>query len=177
MKRIFNLMMAAALVAGLSGCGSDEISYAPDNYVIPAGTTTLAFTAISTARLDSAIGGIDMAVVLPAGMSVVTESGSNRITATAVQPGAALPGTSLAFGRYSSAPVRKARLTMGTVSTTYRSGEFLRLTCTVDQGTSISVADLRTLNNPVELIKAAGGDTSNSYDLTGKVRLRLELLH
>jgi hypothetical protein len=181
MKKMMRLVMSAVTVAVLYGCGSGGSNggggYAGDSFVLPAGRAALAFSASSTARLDSSISGIDIAVVLPQGMSVATTGGgSSQIENGRVLAGSALTGTSLAYGNY-SAPIRTAKLTMATTSNNYRSGEFLRLICTVDSNTSITVGSLRALNNPVTLIKAVGYDaaTASTKVLTGKVKVTLDV--
>lgn len=169
-------LTALLLVAALYGCGSDGGGSGPvaDSYVFPAGTTTLTFTAMSTAKLPASISGIDFTLNLPAGMTVTPNGATGAIATTTVTPGMALTGTNLAYGSY-SASTRKAYLGMATTSASYRSGEFLRLACTVGTGTSITLADLKTLNNPATLVKAVGYDaaTDTTIQLTDKVRVTI----
>ena len=171
------LIGAALAVTALFGCGGDGGGSGPvaDTYVFPAGKATLTFPAMSTAQLGAPVSGIDFTLKLPAGMSVTTASGgSGQIETASVTAGTALTGTNLAYGSY-SASTRKAYLTMATTSDTYRAGEFLRLSCTVGSGTSITLADLKALNSPTTLTKAVGLDagTSTTVQLTDKVRLTI----
>lgn len=177
-----NLTLKHILVAlsftTLYGCGGDSGSGpipVADSYVFPAGKATITFSAISTARLTAPISGIDFTVTLPQGMSVTTTSGaSGQIDSAIITAGSALAGTNLAFGSYSVA-TRKAHLTMGTTSNNYRSGEFLRLVCTVASSPAITLGDLRTLNNPVSVIKAVGYNqaTQSTVVLTGKLNVAI----
>jgi hypothetical protein len=170
------IIMALLTAAALYGCGDDNASGPlADNYVFPAGGATLTFSAISTATLAAPISGIDITVALPSGMSVATTSGgSGQIQSAAITPGTALTGTNLAFGSY-SASSGKARLSMATTSSSYRSGEFLRLSCSVAPNTAISLANVKALNSPVILSKAIGYDpiSKSTIDLTSKVAVTL----
>lgn len=179
MKKVTMMIMAVITAVALYGCGDDNASGpVADNYVFPAGNATLAFSAISTATLAAPISGIDISVVLPSGMSVATTSGvSGQIQSASITPGTALSGTNLAFGSY-SASNGKTRLSMATTSNNYRSGEFLRLSCSVAPNTAISLANVKALNNPVTVTKAVGYDaiTKSTVDLTGKLAVSLGAL-
>lgn len=164
----------------LNGCGggggssSDSSGPVSDSYVFPAGKATLTFTAMSSAQLPTSIGGIDFTVTLPQGMSATTTGGvSGQIDSSTISAGTALAGTNLVFGSYSTS-TRKAHLVMSTTGSSYRSGEFMRLVCTVASSTSITLADVKALNNPVNLIKAAGLDSSNTtVNLTSSVKVTI----
>lgn len=164
------------VIATLSGCGDDDGGGAiTDAYVFPAGRATLTFIAMSTAQLPAPINGVDFSIVLPQGMSVTTQNGgSGQIDNTTVIPGSALTGTNLAYGSY-SASTRKAYLAMATTSSTYRSGEFLRLFCTVAPDTRITLGSLKALNSPTAVTKAVGYDssTTSTVQLTGKVSVTI----
>lgn len=157
---------------GSGGSGSGGVS---DSYVFPAGKATLAFSAISTAQLPTGISGVDFSITLPQGMGVTTVGGgTGPIENTSVASGSMLTGTNIAFGSY-SVSTRKANLSMATTSNTFRSGEFLRLSCNVSPDTSITLGDLKALNAPVRLQKVVGYDTiSNStVILTNKIRVTM----
>lgn len=176
MYRIMMMLAALALFATLSGCGGDSTSTGGDAYVFPAGKSVITFSALSTARLAVPISSIDVSITLPPGMSVVTSGGgSGSIDTASVLAGSALTGTNLAFGSY-SASTRKVRLSMTTASSSYRSGEFLKLLCDVAPNTSISLVALRTLNMPVPVIKAVGYDpaTRSTVVLTNRVAVTIE---
>lgn len=171
-----------AAVFTLQGCGDQHdffeapSSKSSNEYVLPAGKSVIAFSSISTARLAAPISGIDFTFVLPPGMSVATPNGlSGKIDDEAVQPGAGMAGTNLAFGSY-SASTRKVYLGMATTSDTYRGGEFLRLVCNVDPGTNVTLGNLRALNNPVVMEKAVGFDstTNSTVLLTGSLKVLIE---
>ena len=129
---------------------------------------------MSTARLAAPVSGIDLSIVLPPGMSVSTTSGvSGQIANASVVPGSSLSaGTNLAFGTY-SASNGKTRLSMATPSDSYRSGEFLRLTCAVAPNTAISLASLKALNSPVTVLKAVGYDPVTKSTVTDALKVTL----
>jgi hypothetical protein len=172
------LIVISTIVAAmwLYGCGGSDT--ASENYLLPAGKTVLTFSAMSTARLPTAISGIEFTLKLPAGMSVATVSGPSGSIATAsVVSGSALGGTNLAFGSY-SASTGKSRLSMATSGDSYRSGEFLRLTCDVAANSSITINDLKALNTPVTVLKAVGFDpvSLSTTQLTDRVKVTLGML-
>lgn len=176
MRKILALVGLTMAVAALYGCGdSGGSGTATDSYTFPAGKATLAFTAMSTATLPVSVSGIDFTLVLPPGMDVTTTAGgSGQIVTDTLTAGSTLTGTNLAYGSY-SASTRKAYLSMATTSDTYRSGEFLRLACTVESGTAITLGGLKTLNTPVPVVKAVGYDaaTNSTVDLTGKLAVSI----
>lgn len=176
MKNYLILICAVLALTTLYACG-DGGGTAPisDSYVFPAGKATLVFTAMSTAHLPVPVSGIDLSITLPPGMSVATTSGSaGQIAAASVISGSALAGTNLAFGTY-SASNGKTRLSMATTSDSYRSGEFLRLACTVASGTNITLGGLKALNTPVTVLKAVGYDpvTMSTMDLNARLKVTL----
>jgi len=176
MKTTLKLTLLALACMTLFGCGGGGGSGAvDDSYLFPAGTATLTFSAMSTATLPTSISGIVFSVKLPQGMNVATTSGgSGQIVTTSVTAGSALTGTNLAYGSYSSS-TRTAYLTMATTSSTYRAGEFLRLSCAVDTGSTITLADVKALNAPINIIGASGYDTvtKSTVSLTDKLAVTL----
>lgn len=177
--RIYRKVLVMALMTlTLYGCGGGggDGGVAPitDSYVFPAGKATITFTAMSTAKLAAPISGIDLSLVLPQGMSVTTASGSSgQIESASVIPGSALTGTNLAFGSYSVAN-RKTHLSMVTTSDSFRSGEFLRLICTVSANTTITLGGLKS-GSPVTVVNAVGYDpvSKSTVALTGTVKVNL----
>ncbi|QEM67390.1 hypothetical protein FO488_03995 [Geobacter sp. FeAm09] len=180
MKTTLKLILATLTLAALYGCGgggngSSTPTAVADSYVFPSGTATITFSAMSTAQLAAPVSGIDFTVTLPAGMTPTTAGGaSGQIDSTTITAGSALTGTNLAFGTY-SVSTRKAHLSMATTSNSYRSGEFLRLTCTVASGTSITLAQFKAANDPVTIIKAVGYDsaTASTVVLTDKLKVTI----
>jgi hypothetical protein len=166
---------AALTVAALYGCGDDSHNgnaALTDSSVLPAGRAVLTFSAISTARLPAAISGINLAVDLPAGISVSTVSGaSGPIDNASATAGSALVGTNLAYGTY-SASTGRTRLSMATTSDKYRSGEFLRLSCNVAANSGVTLGSLKSR---VSLLKAIGYDpvSQSTVTLTDKVTVTL----
>lgn len=176
MKILQKLMGILLLSLALYGCGHDQST--PAGNAFPAGNTTLAFSAYSTATLPASISGIDLTITLPVGMSVATVNGlSGPITTESVKPGTLLAGTNLAYGSY-SASTRKVYLSMATTSDKFRSGEFLRLNCIVEPNTSITLDDLRALNNPVVIKKAVGFDSvvNSTLNLAGELELLMNVV-
>ena len=181
MKKIKIIIGIVTMVA-IYGCGgsggSNGSSGSSGTDVFPAGKATLSFTAMSTAKLPASISGIDISLNLPVGMTVGTESGSSGVVSSAsIASGSALSRTGLAYGTY-SASSNKVHLIMATTSTTFRSGEFLRLTCSVAQNSNITLSNVKALNTPVRIVKAAGVDTmNNSFELTDKLKITVDALH
>lgn len=122
------LVMAALLASALlTGCGGGGGS-SPK-------TQKSAEITFSTTSTNPAvqIKGIFIAVVLPEGVTVATEPGSNQISASALQ-GAGNGGQ--VFGTY-SAPIRKVKIgsiTSGTIAL----GPYARLSCDVLPGFTLT---------------------------------------
>jgi len=184
MKFILTPLLIALALTTLYGCGSGDSSNSStssgttpvaDTYVFPAGTATITFSAMSTAKLSAPVSEILVALNLPVGMSVTTTGGaSGLIDGTTVTAGSALTGTSLAFGTY-SASTRTAYLSTTITSDSYRSGEFLRLICTVASGPVITLADLKAANDPVTIVKAVGYDSTSKSTVTLTDKLKVTI--
>lgn len=181
MKKLLRAFCVAAVLVTMSGCGdhddgaNDNGTQVSDGYVFPAGKATLVFSVVSSEPLDSPVSGIDLAVTLPHGMSVTTDSGaSGMIAASAITPGSKFTGTNLSFGTY-SASSGKIRLNMATASNSYRSGELFRLTCAVGPDTQISLTDVKALNSPVLILKAVGYDAAAGTTVLLNNRLRVTI--
>lgn len=179
MHTFVKILAALSLVSALQGCGdsnnwqlTNQSTTQSDTTVLPPGKSVVTFSAFSSASLAVPISAIDLSITLPPGMSVATASGvSGPIENTSIAPGSALTGTNLAFGSY-SASTRKVRLSMTTTSSSYRSGEFLRLVCDVAATPALTLGDLRSLNSPVPVVKAVGYNpaTQSTVALTGNVK-------
>ena len=179
MHSFLKVVAALSLVSVLYGCGdssnwelTNQSAPQADSHVFPAGKSVVTFSAYSSASLSAPISAIDLSITLPPGMSVATAGGvSGPIDTASVTPGSALGGTNLAFGSY-SVSTRKVRLSMTTTSSSYRSGEFLRLVCDVAATPAITLGDLRALNNPVPVVKVVGYNpaTQSTVVLTGNVK-------
>jgi len=175
--RIRTIFLLCAVAASLAACGDGggRTSVYPDNQPLVAGEYKLTFSAISTARLDVPIRGIEVAVRLPAGLSVSTATGgTGQITSTSVQQGNALQQTSLAFGSY-SASTRTAYLAMASPLDNFRGGQYLTLLFSVSSGASVTPSDIYTLNAAYPMYKVVGLDTAShdSVVMTGKVKTTL----
>ncbi|MFZ4856234.1 MAG: hypothetical protein ACOYL3_07540 [Desulfuromonadaceae bacterium] len=174
------LLMASAVVS-LSACGDGSdgtIAPAvdPNTRILAPGSYKLAFSAISTARLEAPISGIDIAVKFPAGISVSTITGaSGEITAASITSGNAVQWSP--FGSYSTS-TRKAYLNMITAQSSYRGGQYLNLLFTVGAGTAITPNDIFAMNTGYAPYKVVGFDTVNnsSVPMTGKVKTTLEVV-
>ena len=182
---IRTLLLLCGTAFSLSACGGGSDLYeatpaaqnnAPvSSQVLPPGVYKLTFAAISTARLAAPISAIDVAVKLPAGLSVSTVTGgSGQITSTSVTTGSAIQASMLAFGNY-SASTRTAYLTMATSQESYRSGQFLNLLFTVTSGASVTPNDIFALNVTYPAYMVVGLDTAthNSVTMTGSVKTTL----
>lgn len=185
--RILMLICSTAALLAACGGGGDLIQAPGDatttvspGQVLTAGTYKLTFTALSTARLTAPISGIDVAIRLPAGLSVSTVNGSatGQIVSTSITPGSAIQATSLAFGNY-SASTRTAYLSMATSQENYRGGKFLNLLFTVAAGTSVTPNDISALNVTYPNYKVVGLDTvtHNSVTMNDLVKTTLGVEH
>jgi hypothetical protein len=182
MKTHLKLIGMVVMLMALYGCGggggssSSGETQVADSDVFPAGKATLTFTAMSSAQLPAPISQIDLSITLPSGMSVDTTNANGDMDTTSstapVKSGSALQWAGIT-GNY-TASTGKVLLGMFTTGTTFRSGEFLRLTCNVASGSTTTLGGLKTLN-PSMLVKASGVDTTNNttVDLTGKVTVTL----
>ena len=153
--------MASAVVT-LSACGGGDGSVAPavdpNARVLAPGSYKLAFPAISTARLEAPISGIDVSVKFPAGISVSTVTGaSGEITAASITSGNAVQWSP--FGSYSTS-TRRVYLNMITAQSSYRGGQYLNLPFTVGAGTAITPNDIFVLNTGYSPYKVVGFDTT-----------------
>ena len=183
MKKLTGVILALTVTVLLNGCGDDGdggsgVQPYPSKTPLAVGAYKLSFTAISTARLDAPISGIDVAIGLPAGVSVDTlNGGSGQISPGALGTGNAIIGTGLAMGNYSGA-TRRVYLSMATTQATYRSGNFLLMTFMVQPGAVVSEYDFVTLNAAYPRYKVVGMDaaTRSSIILTDKVKTTLSVI-
>jgi len=175
MRIFLKLIGVVALLMALNGCGggggSSDSSSGPvsDSYVFPAGNATLTFSATGT---GVPIGNILFSFVLPAGMDVTTTNGlgvSGTIVSTTL--GSTLNSGDIVIGSYDST-TRAVTLGITTLSTTFSSGEFMRMTCTVASNTSISLGSLKT-NSLVTVNSAFGASGSTSVNLTSSVSITI----
>lgn len=168
------IVVFLALYGCGGGSGDNSISVSSKN--LPAGKNILVFSLSSTAKLRTPVDGVDFSITLLPGMSVATVNGlSGPIAPDSVLSGNLMPASTLTFGSYSVA-TRRVFLGMATTGNTFRSGEFLRLICTVAPNTNITLNDLLTLNSPMTIKKGVGFDsvTNTSVVLTGSLKLLME---
>ena len=182
--RIKSYLLFAAVAVSLSACGGGggDLIEAPPSTVVassqtltPGSTYKLVFSAISTAQLPAPIGGIEVAVQLPVGLSVSTVStvsGTEEIAASSITSGSDVQWSP--YGSYYSS-TGIAHLNMATTQSTYRSGQYLKLLFTVAAGTSVTPGDITTLNATYPSYKVTGYDatTSSSVDMTNIVKTTL----
>ena len=137
-------------------------------------TATVAFTAVSTATLPAPIQGITLVALLPAGTSVATDAGSHTVSASALTVGSSISDPNLlVYGSYSAA-ANKVKIGIVSTSTSFRGGEFARLTVSFPSTSTLTASDFTAPNTPVPSFQAAGSDGSNSiFDLGGKLAASL----
>lgn len=158
----------------LYGCGGND-------QALPQKTAVVTFGITSTARLTAPINGIKVVAQLPAGVTVATDPVDPRIMVigpsglTGIKTSA-----SVQFARY-SASVRQVIFDV-TDSSGGQSGiglgDFARLTCSVNQGITLTEKDFLTLNTPLPKFSVFGFDptaTVNPVDLSGKTRSTLKV--
>jgi hypothetical protein len=162
-KTIARLVMLAA-TSMLAGCGSGGSNGTNST------TAVVAFSLVSTARLPQRISGVTIAIHLPTGVSVQTDTANpKQISSTVLVAGSAMASIpSIILGSYSSAG-RMVRIVSTTnVTSGFGPGEYARLTCLVAHGVTITESGLTTLNTPPVMFKVAGFDatTNSTVDLT-----------
>lgn len=185
--KIRSLMLLFATSMALSACGGGDGGVVgigivrstadPNTQPLAAGSYKLTFSAVSTARLDAPISGVEVAVKLPTGLSVSTTTGTTgQILSTSLTPGSALKSTSLAFGSY-SASTNTVYLSMATTQEDYRSGQFLNLLLLVPAHSTVTPNDIYSLNATYPHYKVIGLDTitHNTVTMTDKVKTTLKV--
>ena len=161
--RSIAVVMMLAGMAVLYGCGGGS---GGSGYIaIPHSTqAVVSFSAISSAHPPVQISGINVTVTLPSGVSVSTESGTSQISSSALVAGSALDslpaGNKMVLGSYDSATQRVSISAIGTSS--FGSGEYARLTCTVAAGTTLSQSGIVALNTPPAAFQVFGYDNNNN---------------
>lgn len=172
--KIKNMLLTGLVMLSISACGGGD-NPSPNTQPLSAGTYRLTFSAISTARLDAPVSGINVAVKLPAGLSVATTTGgSGQIAVASVTPGSTVQGTVLAFGNY-SVSTRTAYLSMATTQDSYRGGQFLNLLFSVAANVSVTPNDIFALNTIYSTYKVVGLDavSHSTVVMTDKVKTTL----
>ena len=176
MRNKLLFLMSGALLSACGGGGGDwketKVSPTnPDGQALATGVYKLTFSAISTAHLDAPISGIEVAVKLPAGLSVsTTTGGTGQISSTSLLQGTAIQDTSLTFGNY-SASTRTAYLAVATTQNNFRSGQYLTLLFNVSSGTSVTPSDIYAMNAAYKSYRVVGLDTvsHNTVVMTDRV--------
>jgi hypothetical protein len=165
------LMLAGtAMVSGCGGSGGDS---GPN-----ATTAVVAFSAISSSTLPVRIDGIHVEAVLPSGVSVTTDPANpGQISATSLVAGSALdtiPATDkLVVGSYSSTN-RLVSISVD-AATGFGPGEYVRLTCVVATGVTVTESGIAALNSPPTAFTVSGYSSGSTVDLTGYLTPRFAL--
>jgi hypothetical protein len=173
----FKLLPLVSLLLSmlLFGCGGGN------GQALPQKTAVMTFGVTSTARLTAPINGIKVVAQLPPGVTVATDPADPRILVvgptglTGIKTSASVP-----FARY-SASVRQVIFDVNDSSGDQSGiglGDFARLTCSVNQGTTLTENDFITLNTPLPKFSVFGFDPNavvNPVDLTSKIRSTLKV--
>lgn len=132
MHRSIILIIAALLTSALwAGCGGGGGS-GP----LPQKSATMTFGTTSSNPAVQ-LGGVSIAVVLPAGANVATEPGTNQISAASLQ------GVGVqVLGSY-SAPIRKVKI--GTLPGNFPLGSYAKLVCDVLPGVTLAESDFTSI--------------------------------
>jgi hypothetical protein len=154
---------------------------APSAPVIPLaeptnGRATLNLSFTFTEGTSLPVEGLSATLVLPPGVTVATEPGTDRIAAESLRRGAAVPGTHVLTGTYDASSGR-VRLAIAVTASATWSGSFLELDVALAPGANAAADQLRALNQPLPAFKAVGVDTAgrNTVVLTDRVVPRLEV--
>ncbi len=163
-------LLLLMLTIPLSGCGGGGGGGASPPQQKSA---VITFGVISTASLHAVpINGIQFTTKLPAGVTVPIELGTVNVIKSSALAGIKTNVTIL--GSYSGAV---QRVTIGVADTSSIQdgiglGDFIRLTCTVSSGVTLSENDFKNLNAPFPAFKVSSHDsgTGNTVDLTGSTK-------
>jgi len=137
-------------------------------------TATVAFSVVSTAKLPAAIQGVTLIAALPPATTVSTDPGRNTITASTLSVGSGITDPNLLlYGTYSAA-ANKVRIGIVAASnSTFRGGEFARLSVSYPSTTTLTLSDFTNANTPAfPLFQAAGFDAvvHSIFDMTGQLK-------
>jgi len=156
----------------ISGCGDGGKSNST--------TAVVAFSIVSTAQLPARINGVNIAIILPEGVSAPTDATDpKQIAATALAAGSAMDSIpdagKLVMGSYSSAGRLVRIVALGPSG--FGPGEYARLTCVADPGVIVSENGITQLNTPPVTFRVTGydADTHSSVDLTSLLRPHFNL--
>ena len=144
-----------------TGAGTDSTNLTS----VGARTAVLRFA--SSGAAASSLSGIQLAVGLPAGVTVVSDHVGGEVLPGALAASGVVPAGSYIIGRYSSQP---AAVTIALLSTTsFGTGEFAAMTVNLPPGSAYTVADF-----PVSGVKlvGAGGNTVPGVDVGATLTLQ-----
>ncbi len=172
--KVITGILMLSLMSALYGCGSGDGGKVIFPLYSAKGSTTavVSFSTISSSALPNLIGAITITTILPPGVSVPTDPSNPRlISSSALVTGSALaliPDDGLSKiiqGDYSSAG-RQVRITVAAALSGFGTGEYARLTCTVDPGATLTTAGFNALNSPppgFEAYDVLANDISSGY--------------
>jgi titin len=145
---------------------------------LAAGSHTIVFSFTTSGLPAAPVGGIQLAVALPAGISVSADPATGEIDTGAIHAGGAVPGANVIAGSY-AASTRRVSLALASTAEAAWSGEFLRLDVTVEPGLRLGADDLLRLNAPLPAFEAVGVDTAThrTVVLTEQVQPGLALVN
>lgn len=144
MNKTVRAICSLSLAVLLSACGGGGGGSAPAPAPAPTPTPapTKAILKVSTANVPTGtlVGGIQISIILPAGVTPAVLSG-NDASGSVAASGKAVSGV-LAVSSYDAVT---RTLTPGTISGTgFAAGEFLTITCLIASGTTVTAASFPT---------------------------------
>lgn len=185
MNRLHKLMTMCAVTTLLAACGGGGGGSSAGGGGDGGGggggggttkTVTVAFSVVSTATLPAPVEGIVLVAKLPAGTNVATKAGSHELDVPAtLAVGSGISSTNmLVYGTYSAA-ANKVKIGLVSLNSSFRGGEFARLTVSYPSTSTLTASDFTAANTPAfPLFQVAGSDSpNNAFDMSDKMAASL----
>ncbi len=159
------LPLLAFFMAGLAGCGGGG------GLSSPAGTNTAVVT-LSVQGTISSLGGVDVIVDLPAGVTVAADASNNYAVSSGVlTPQGTAANSSLVAGRFIPATATSpAKVQIGLINSVgFMPGKFLTMKCDIAPGTTPQASGF-SVESGASVIDSTGRPVSGA-SVTLSVRL------
>ncbi len=166
------LLFAVLLLFILAGCGGGGSSSAPPAPTQPT-TARLTLSTQGTLPTGSLIGGIDIIVNLPAGVTVRTETASSTVNSTVLVASGQGASGSLVLGNYTAATATAPGMVRILLvnAAGFGVGEYATLTCDIAAGTTPRSADFSLTGfTPIEASSGTPAITTLTPTFTAEIR-------